>query len=279
MKPSSLIVVSKCLAILYLPITLPKALPMSAAPDNRAGLRPSFDGPQQFLGRGQQLCAFAGTLGGQQRVAARDQPFAGVVGMGDLGQILLVEQAHLQWAVIGGQCGDRGVRSAVIHPKSASAVSLSSRSALIRAVVIMPRSPTITRSSEFEAVFHRPVTISVNAAGSAVLPANTRTATGRPSGHRATRIRSAAALLSVAGVPAGGQLAVLPGHPRARTGRTTPSGPGSPTRGSRCLAASFFSIAVLAADQPVHRRVDLVGGRVGDPQVDAQGGVGPPEPG
>jgi len=44
---------------------------------------------------------------GQGGVAAGDQPFAGVVGVADLGQILGVEQAHLQRPVIGGQCGDR----------------------------------------------------------------------------------------------------------------------------------------------------------------------------
>ena len=51
----------------------------------------------------------------------------------------------------------------------------------MRAVVIMPRSPTMT-------IFRSPnspwttSTISVNAAGSAVFPSKTRTATGRPSG-------------------------------------------------------------------------------------------------
>ena len=53
--------------------------------------------------------------------------------------------------------------------------------AAMRALVIMPRSPTMT-------IFCRPnlsrttVTISVNAVGSPVLPGKTRTATGRPSG-------------------------------------------------------------------------------------------------
>ena len=32
----------------------------------------------------------------QRRVAAGDQPFTGVVGVGDLGQVLCIEQAHLQ---------------------------------------------------------------------------------------------------------------------------------------------------------------------------------------
>ena len=51
----------------------------------------------------------------------------------------------------------------------------------MRALVIMPRSPamTIFRSPN---PFRTTSAISVNAAGSAVLPSSTRTATGRPSG-------------------------------------------------------------------------------------------------
>ena len=51
--------------------------------------------------------------------------------------------------------------------------------ALIRALVIIPRSPTITAS--VIANFSRTIsTASVKAFGSPVLPVNTRTATGRP---------------------------------------------------------------------------------------------------
>ena len=70
-----------------------------------------------------------------------------------------------------------GARSAVIHPYFPS----SSRIASMRAVVIMPRSPTITilRSPNSPCTVSR---ITVHAVGSAVLPSSTRTATGRPSG-------------------------------------------------------------------------------------------------
>ena len=44
---------------------------------------------------------------GQGGVAAGDQPFPGVVGVGDLGQVLGVEQAHLQRPVLRGQRLDR----------------------------------------------------------------------------------------------------------------------------------------------------------------------------
>jgi hypothetical protein len=43
-----------------------------------------------------------------RRVAAGDQPLAGVVGVADLGEVLLVEQAHLQRPVVGGQGGGLG---------------------------------------------------------------------------------------------------------------------------------------------------------------------------
>jgi hypothetical protein len=53
-----------------------------------------------------------GAFGGQGGVAAGDEPFAGVVGVGDLGEVLLVEQAHLQRAVVGGERGDgRGAQA------------------------------------------------------------------------------------------------------------------------------------------------------------------------
>ena len=46
----------------------------------------------------------------------------------------------------------------------------------------MPRSPTITSSPSSNVVADRRSAIAVNAVGSAVLPGNTRTATGRPAG-------------------------------------------------------------------------------------------------
>jgi hypothetical protein len=78
----------------------------------------------------------------------------------------------------------------------------------MRALVIMPRSPAMTIFSR--ANFSRTtVTIAVNAAGSAVLPSKTRTATGRPSGSVSSPVLDLRLpLLAVAGVAAGGQRAV-----------------------------------------------------------------------
>lgn len=77
-----------------------------------------------------------------------------------------------------------GARKAVIHPKLmvVSGVSLSSRTASIRAAVIMPRSPTSTSLSSPNRV-RITSTMAVNATGSAVLPAKTRTATGALAGR------------------------------------------------------------------------------------------------
>ena len=57
----------------------------------------------------------------------------------------------------------------------------NSRSASTRALVIIPRSPTITMSLNLN-VSLTAWTIVVNAVGPAVLPGNTSTATGRPVG-------------------------------------------------------------------------------------------------
>ena len=66
--------------------------------------------------------------------------------MGDLGQVVSVEQAHLQRAVIGGEFGDGGgaQRGDPLEIGCGVGLSLSSRSVSIRAAVIMPRLPTST---------------------------------------------------------------------------------------------------------------------------------------
>jgi hypothetical protein len=56
------------------------------------GLDAGDDGGQQLLGRLQQVFPLASALSGQHRVAAGDQPLAGEVRAGDLGQVLLIEQ-------------------------------------------------------------------------------------------------------------------------------------------------------------------------------------------
>ena len=70
------------------------------------------DARQIALGRGQQIIALARPLPGELEIAADDQPFAGIIGRGDLRQIALVEQRELQrpvsvnaW-ICGARSGD-----------------------------------------------------------------------------------------------------------------------------------------------------------------------------
>jgi hypothetical protein len=62
---------------------------------------------EQGLGGGEEVFALAGPLSSQQRVAAGDEPLAGVVRMADLGQVLLVEEAELQRGPGGRGCRRR----------------------------------------------------------------------------------------------------------------------------------------------------------------------------
>src|SRR4029077_14429400 len=77
--------------------------------DGTAGVDAGDDRIQEFGGRVEQLFAFAGAFGRQCRVAAGDQPLTGVVGVSDLGQILLVEKRPLQGPVFGRPFAGRGV--------------------------------------------------------------------------------------------------------------------------------------------------------------------------
>ena len=109
-----------------------------------------------------------------------------------------------------------------------------------------------------------------NALGSAVLR---RTPGPPPAASRVGQqpvldLRLAA--LAVPGVPVGGQLAVAALHP------------GGGQAGHRDAAlvqvpgGQLLLDVILAGDQPVHRGVDVVGGRAGHAQVGAEGHVVPP---
>src|SRR6266568_8915688 len=98
----------KCLATLYRSMTFPAGTPILSASFSRPAVTWSRAFPQELLGGGQQVLALAGPLGGQQRVAAGDQPLAQVVRAGDLGQVLLIEQGHLQRAAVIGELAEIG---------------------------------------------------------------------------------------------------------------------------------------------------------------------------
>ena len=81
--------------------------PDRAGIEESSGVHGGGDLGQVGVGGLKQRGAFAGAFVGQGRVAAGHQAFVGVVRVADLGQVGLVEQAHLQRAVVGGQGGDR----------------------------------------------------------------------------------------------------------------------------------------------------------------------------
>jgi hypothetical protein len=87
----------------------PLADPGGAPQPARGHRGPDF--LQVLRGGGEQFLAGAGPVGGQHRVVAADQPLAGIAGVADLGEVLGVEQAHLQRAVVCGQPRDgRGLQ-------------------------------------------------------------------------------------------------------------------------------------------------------------------------
>jgi hypothetical protein len=97
-----------------------------------------FDAGEILLGRGQQLFMLAAALGGEIGIAADHQPLAGEVGGGDGGHVARVEQRELQGAAVQ-QVLDGGATQRVIQSRSADLMS-----SVMRASVIMPRSPTST---------------------------------------------------------------------------------------------------------------------------------------
>ena len=55
-----------------------------------------MSGGEDLFGGRQQFAALALAFLGQEGVATGDEPFTGVVGMGELGQVTLVEEAELE---------------------------------------------------------------------------------------------------------------------------------------------------------------------------------------
>ena len=209
---------------------------------------------------------------GQCRVAAGDQPLTRVVGVSDLEQVAARRTRHLQGAVVGGRLRDLAARSAVIQPKSVPP-SLSSRSA---------RSSRRDHAAiadqhhvcQTELAAHLRRSAVARSAGSAVLPSNTAPPPDGRASRPAAPIRSVARPSCRRGVAARGQLAAPPGHPGA--GQIEQRHPRPVHLGTQMACRQLFFDAVLPVGQPVHRGVDLVGGRAGHVKIDAQGRVGPP---
>ena len=94
---------------------LPDPDPDLAGTGQAPGTGGGDDLGQLDVGGFQQCQAFTGPLGSQGGVTARNQSFAGVVRVGDLGQAGLVEQAASKIAVseaaLGDLCGLDGVEA------------------------------------------------------------------------------------------------------------------------------------------------------------------------
>ena len=219
---------------------------------------------QVSLGSHQQGFAFAGALGGQGGVAAGDQALARVVGVGYLGQVDLVEQAHLQSAR-GGQGGDR--RGAQAREPAEAAHFLERRDAG------RGDHPPVAHHhhvGEPEALAHR------------LCGRDERGGVGGVAGedlhcHRAAFGVAGEPVLdlgfprfAVAGVAPAGQRATTALHPAARqvVEHPAPGGQVAPCQGHLDVA--------LAGKEPVHGGVDVVGGRPLHPQVGPERGGGPP---
>jgi hypothetical protein len=117
--------------------------------------------------------------------------------------------------------------------------------------------------------------MAVNAAGSPVLPGKTRTATGRPSGSVSSPYSICSfPFLAVPGVAAGGQRAAPAFQPRR--GQVEQRHPGRVGLRGEVTGRELGLDGVLLVPEPVHRGVDVIGSRVRDAEVGAQGGVVPP---
>ena len=108
-----MIVTCKCLATLYVLITWPIATPIGSAPASRPARTRTMIGASSFSVAASRASWVRARSAASTGVAAGDQPLAGVVRLGDLGQVLPVEQAYLQRPAAGGQPLDRRTPSAV----------------------------------------------------------------------------------------------------------------------------------------------------------------------
>ena len=251
-------------------------MPILPAPARVPRGDPVGDAGEQFVGRGQQLGAFAGTFGRQRGVAAGDQPFAGVVGVADLGQVLGVEQAHLQRPVVGGECGDCGCAQRGDPAEIGCGVR----------IVVEFAQRLDARGGDHAAIAHQHQPRDAQRVADDGDDLGERVRVGGVAGKHPHRDRASgrvgehpvldllAALLAVAGVAARGQLAAPPGHPRA--GQVEQRHPARIHLRGKVFGRELALDRLLAVGQPVHRGIDLVGARAGHAQIHPEGGVGPP---
>jgi hypothetical protein len=199
-----------------------------------------------------------------------------VVGVGDLGQVLGVEQAHLQRAVLGGEFGDRGCAQRGDPPEIGCGVG----------VLVEFTQRVDASGGDHAAIAHQHQPRDAQRVADDGDDLGERDRIGGAAGKYPHRDRAArrvgehpildllAAFLAVAGVAARGQLTAPPGHPRR--GQIEQRHPRRIHRLGQMPCRELLLDRLLAAGQPVHRGIDLVGGRVGHAQIHPQGGVVPP---
>src|SRR5664280_988960 len=195
----------RCLAIRYRPMTLPTRMPILPAPTSRPACTAAA-----MVARSASVAASSAL-----RLRARSAARAGLRqairrSSGKSGWVISARFAWSNRLICSGpssraSAATSGARRAVTQPRPPR-----SRSCSIRALVIIPRSPTSTRSVNPKRS-RTSVARWANAVGSAVLPATTRTATGRPTG-------SVSSPYSICGSP------FLPSreYPRAANGQCEP---------------------------------------------------------
>src|SRR5580692_11708020 len=95
----------KCLPTLCLPMTFPTRIPILSLSFSRPAATEAL-----IFSRSASVAA-SNDSRLSRRVPAAHQPLAGIIRMGDLGEVLLIEQGQLQRAAVSGQDGDvRGLQ-------------------------------------------------------------------------------------------------------------------------------------------------------------------------
>ena len=98
-------VTAKCLPVLYLLITLPTSTPIGPAPASRPAWTRAIRGASSFsvaASRSSRVRARSAASTGLRQATSRSPGKSG----GDLGQVLIIEQAELQRPVVGHQLAD-----------------------------------------------------------------------------------------------------------------------------------------------------------------------------
>ena len=241
-----------------------------------AGGHAGDDGGEQFLGGGEQVFAVAGAVGGQDRVAAGDQPLAGEVIGGDLGEILLIEETELQRAVVGHELFDGGGAQ-----RGDPSVGVRLRRPVFPLVHGLDPGagdhPPVPDHDHLLQPELLPDHVHDGGEGAGVAGvAGEHPDRDRPAGRVGEQpvLDLQLAFLAVPGVAAGSQRAVRAFHPGA--GQVEQRHLRRVGLRAEVAAGQLRLDRVLAVLQPVHRRVDVIGGRPGHAQVRAQGGIGPP---